>query len=145
MITGDHGQEFNDSKQEYWGHGSNFTRYQTGVPFMLYAPDLAAREYAHRTSHFDVAPTLLANYLGCETPMPSYSVGTSLFESGGRDVLLMSEYADFAIVEPEKIAVVREHGMDIVNAENAELDDAALTPEVIATALEQKRRFYGGE
>jgi uncharacterized protein len=145
VITGDHGQEFNDSKQDYWGHGSNFTRYQTGVPFMLYAPDQAPREYAHRTSHFDLAPTLLANYLGCETPMADYSVGTSLFTPGGRDVLLMSEYADFAIVEPERIAVVREHGMNIVDSENAEIDDATLAPQVIATALEQKRRFYGNE
>lgn len=145
VITGDHGQEFNDSKRDYWGHGSNFTRYQTGVPFLLYAPDLPSGQYAHRTSHFDVAPTLLASYLGCKTPMADYSVGTSLFQPGGRQMLLMSEYADFAIVEPEKIAVVREHGMDIVNPENVELDDAALTPEVIAAALEQKRRFYGGK
>lgn len=145
VITGDHGQEFNDSKQEYWGHGSNFTRYQTGVPFMLYAPDLPAGEYTHRTSHFDVAPTLLSNYLGCETPMADYSVGVSLFEPGGREVLLMSEYADFAIVQPEKMAVVREHGMDIVDSENTKLSGTSLSPHVIAAALEQKRRFYGME
>lgn len=145
VITGDHGQEFNDSNQDYWGHGSNFTRYQTGVPFMLYAPDLPSGDYSHRTSHFDVVPTLLSTYLGCKTPMTDYSVGTSLFAPGGREILLMSEYADFAIVEPEKIAVVREHGMKIVDAQNAELDNAALTPEVIAAALEQKRRFYGNE
>jgi membrane-anchored protein YejM (alkaline phosphatase superfamily) len=32
IVTGDHGQEFNDSGQNYWGHASNFTRFQTGVP-----------------------------------------------------------------------------------------------------------------
>ena len=143
VITGDHGQEFNDSKQQYWGHGSNFTRYQTGVPFMLYAPDLTPRVYRHRTSHFDVVPTLLQKYFACDAPMRDYSVGTSLFEEGGRDVLLMSEYADFAIVQPDMIAVVREHGMSLVNPNNAELKDATLPPSVIAAALEQKRRFYG--
>ncbi len=143
LITGDHGQEFNDTKQDYWGHGSNFTRYQTGVPFMLYAPDLEPRKYTHRTSHFDVVPTLLQSYFGCDSPIADYSVGRSLFEEGGRDVLLMSEYADFAIVQPNLIAVVREHGMKLVDANNAELDDVHLMPQVVSTALEHKRRFYG--
>jgi uncharacterized protein len=143
VITGDHGQEFNDSGNEYWGHGSNFTRYQTGVPFMLYSPDLEPRSYDHRTSHFDVMPTLLQTYFGCESPMSDYSVGHSLFSEGGRDVLLMSEYADFAIVQPDLIAVVREHGLDIVNADNVELKNVELPPQSVAKALEQKRRFYG--
>ena len=33
LITGDHGQEFNDNRRNYWGHDSNFTPLQTGVPF----------------------------------------------------------------------------------------------------------------
>jgi hypothetical protein len=143
VVTGDHGQEFNDTRREYWGHGSNFTRYQTGVPLLLHAPDLPPRSYRHRTSHFDVVPTLLRNYLACSSPMAEYSVGRSLFAEGGRNTLLMSEYADFAIVQPNRIAVVREHGMDILDAQYVELKDAHLPPDVVATALEQKRRFYG--
>ncbi len=143
VITGDHGQEFNDTKQDYWGHGSNFSRYQTGVPLMIYAPDLDPGVRTHRTSHFDVVPTLMQKYFGCDAPMRNYSVGTSLFVEGGREVLLMSEYADFAIVQPNLMAVVREHGMDILNPQNVELQDVDLPPQAIATALEQKRRFYG--
>lgn len=143
VITGDHGQEFNDVGQDYWGHGSNFTRYQTGVPFMIYAPDLEPRTYEHRTSHFDVAPTLLQETFGCNSPLDHYTVGRSLFEPGGREILLMSEYADFAIVQPDLIAVVREHGMDILNSQYRELDGIDLSPRVVATALEHKRRFYG--
>lgn len=142
LITGDHGQEFNDTKQDYWGHGSNFTRYQTGVPFMLYAPNIEPRVYTHRTSHFDVVPTLLQTYFQCDSPVPSYSVGHSLFDEGGRDVLLMSEYADFAIVQPNLIAVVREHGMNIVDAKHEKLKDVHLAPDVISRALEYKRRYY---
>lgn len=143
LITGDHGQEFNDTKKNYWGHGSNFTRYQTGVPFMLYAPNLEPRVLRHRTSHFDVVPTLLRTYFGCNSPVPDYSVGESLFTEGGREVLLMSEYADFAIVQPQLIAVVREHGMNLVDANYADVEDAELAPQVVSTALEYKRRFYG--
>jgi len=143
VITGDHGQEFNDSKRGYWGHNSNFTRFQTGVPFMLYAPDLPPRRYEHRTSHFDVVPTLLQTQFECETPFSSYSVGHSLFAAGGRETLLMSEYADFAIVQPDLIAVVREDGMNILDATYTELKNRDLAPHVIAIDLEQKSRFYG--
>ena len=32
IITGDHGQEFNENKKNYWGHGSNFSDWQIKVP-----------------------------------------------------------------------------------------------------------------
>jgi membrane-anchored protein YejM (alkaline phosphatase superfamily) len=143
VITGDHGQEFNDVERDYWGHGSNFTRYQTGVPFVLYVPGIEPATYTHRTSHFDVAPTMLQEYFGCRSPLPAYTVGQPLFQSGGRDMLLMSEYADFAIVQPHVIAVVREHGMAIVDPEYDEREGLQLAPAAIAKALEHKRRFYG--
>jgi uncharacterized protein len=140
VITGDHGQEFNDSGRNYWGHGSNFTRYQTGVPFVLYAPDLPPGTRAHRTTHFDVAPTLLQEYLGCSSSPESYSVGRSLFEAGGRDTLVLSEYADFAIVHKGRIAVVRKHGMQVFTPDYTQLD-VGLEPTAIRNALEQRTRF----
>ena len=65
VVTGDHGQEFNDSRRNYWGHGSNFTRYQTGVPLLLYSPTLPPGVHRHRTTHFDIVPTLMRDHLGC--------------------------------------------------------------------------------
>lgn len=144
IVTGDHGQEFNDNEQNYWGHASNFTRYQTGVPFMLYAPGLAPKIYKHRTTHFDVMPTVLHDYLGCDTPFPTYSVGEPLFEPGGREIIVMSEYADFAIKHGNQTAVVRKHRMEIRDEDYLELD-ISLAPDVIAGALEQKARFVNGD
>ncbi|HEX7116538.1 MAG TPA: DUF3413 domain-containing protein [Steroidobacter sp.] len=142
LVTGDHGQEFNDNGRNYWGHGSNFTRYQTGVPLLVHAPDLAPALHTHRTTHFDVVPTLLERYFGCREPFYTYSVGRSLFEPGGRETLVLSEYADFAIVRPDRIAVVREQGMQVLGPNYAELAGASLEPEAIWSALEQKTRFY---
>ena len=144
IVTGDHGQEFNDNRQNYWGHASNFTRFQTGVPFLLYAPGLEPGTFRHRTTHFDVMPTLLRDYLGCDTPFPTYSVGHSLFEPGGREIIVMSEYADFAIKHGNRTAVVRKHGMEIRDEHHLELD-TRLAPDVIAAALEQKARFVAGD
>lgn len=142
VITGDHGQEFNDNRRNYWGHNSNFTRFQTGVPLLLYSPTLAPAAYSHLTTHFDVVPTLMREYLGCDTPFSSYSVGRSLFEPGGRDTLVMSEYSDFAIVTADRIALIREQGMQVFDSDYSELTDGRLAPETIEAALEQKSRFY---
>jgi membrane-anchored protein YejM (alkaline phosphatase superfamily) len=142
VVTGDHGQEFNDNGRNYWGHGSNYTRYQTGVPLILHSPGQQPAVYRHRTTHFDVVPTLLREHFGCQEPFSSYSVGRSLFEPGGREAVVVSEYADFAIVTADKIAVVREQGMQVLDARHGAARDLHLEPELIAMALEQKSRFY---
>jgi membrane-anchored protein YejM (alkaline phosphatase superfamily) len=142
VVTGDHGQEFNDSRRNYWGHGSNFTKYQTGVPLLLYAPTLQPGVQRHRTTHFDVIPTLLREHFGCSEPFDTYSVGRSLFEAGGRDAIVLSEYTDFAIAAADRIAVVRKQGMQVFDASHTVVPDHDLEPELIKQALEQKNRFY---
>jgi len=141
VVTGDHGQEFNDNLQNYWGHGSNFTRYQTGVPFLIYAPVLAPHVREYRTTHFDVMPTLMRDYLGCTDSFSTHSVGRPLFDAGGRETVVMSEYTDFAIMHADRIAVIRKHGMEVRGAAHAEVD-VRLDAKVIEDALEQSTRFY---
>ena len=143
IVTGDHGQEFNDSRQNYWGHASNFTRFQTSVPLLVYAPGISPKTYRHRTTHFDVMPSVMRNYLGCDDPFSTYSVGQPLFEPGGRDTIVMSEYTDFAIMNGNHTAVVRKHGMEVRDEAYLKLD-IRLAPKVIATALEQNARFMNG-
>ena len=36
IFTSDHGEEFNDSKLSYWGHNSNYSKYQTAVPLIIH-------------------------------------------------------------------------------------------------------------
>ncbi len=142
VVTGDHGQEFNDNRRNYWGHGSNFTRFQTGVPLLFYSPRLAPASHSHRTTHFDVVPTLMREYLDCDMPFSNYSVGRSLFEPGERDTLVLSEYSDFAIVTADRIAVIRKQGMEVRDTDYSELEGGRLAPDTIEAALEQKSRFY---
>jgi membrane-anchored protein YejM (alkaline phosphatase superfamily) len=144
VVTSDHGQEFNDTGQNYWGHASNFSRFQTGVPLLLYAPALEPQVLEHRTTHFDVMPTILRDYFGCDSGFATYSVGRPLFEPGGREIIVMSEYADFAIKHGNRTAVVRKQGMEIRDENHLELH-VRLAPEVIAAALEQQARFAAGD
>jgi hypothetical protein len=65
-----------------------------------------------------------------------------LFEAGGRDAIVLSEYTDFAIAATDRIAVVRKQGMQVFDAKHTAMPDHDLEPEVIMQALEQKNRFY---
>ncbi len=92
VITSDHGQEFNDLRQNYWGHNSNFSKYQTMVPLVVYWPGKKPERISQLTSHEDVIPSLLKEGLNCKNPISDYSTGYSLFDLPSmpekRDLLL---------------------------------------------------------
>ncbi|MDX1318789.1 MAG: DUF3413 domain-containing protein, partial [Oceanospirillum sp.] len=93
IITSDHGEEFNDLRKNFWGHGSNFTEYQTKVPLLMLWPGKERQVIDYRTSHYDVAPTVMTEVLGCTNPMSDYSIGHNLFDAEpGRDWLLVHSY-----------------------------------------------------
>lgn len=141
IVTGDHGQEFNDNGRNFWGHNSNFSKYQTGVPFVFYAPNREPAVIGHQTTHFDVVPTLLGEYLGCNASLGAYSVGRPLFDPASREPIIFSDYSDFAIASQGHIALVRQHGMSIYDAGYAPVE-AVLDGTAIRAALEQRVRFY---
>ena len=88
-------------------------------------------------------PSVMRDYLGCDDPFSTYSVGHPLFEPGGREAIVMSEYADFAIMHGNQTAIVRKQGMEVRDAAYIKLD-SRLAPDVIASALEQNARFVNG-
>ncbi|MBS1199922.1 MAG: hypothetical protein H6R27_600 [Proteobacteria bacterium] len=141
LVTGDHGQEFNENGLGYWGHNSNFTRFQTGVPLLVRAPGIEPGTYDHRTSHFDVAPTLMTRYLGCTTPADRYSVGHDLLETGGRDALVMGSYQDFAVMERGRFIAVRKTGVEVLDPTWRPMQSEESWAEVMAQAVEQNSRF----
>lgn len=59
IITSDHGEEFNDNQQNYWGHGSNYSMAQIHVPLYIYIPEKEGTVLTHKTTHLDVAPMLM--------------------------------------------------------------------------------------
>lgn len=82
FITGDHAQEYNENKKNYWGHGSNFTTYQVGVPFIAHFPGGGEpKKFTHRTTHYDFVPTIMHDYLGVKNDIADYSVGKMLNDS----------------------------------------------------------------
>jgi len=80
IITTDHGEEFNDNRANYWGHGSNFTQFQTWVPLIFYVPDREPQQIEYTTSHIDIVPTILQKFFGCTNDIKDYSNGRNMFE-----------------------------------------------------------------
>lgn len=146
VITGDHSQEFNDNKLNYWGHNSNYTPAQTHVPFAIIGPSvpegIGADWGVKFTSHEDVVPTLMESYLGIASPASDYSTGVSLYsEVVERPWVLLSSYSGYGIVTQDSILEVGATGqsryLDITNHPK----DGSPNFEYVQKALEQISRF----
>jgi uncharacterized protein len=93
VITGDHAEEFNENGLGYWGHGSNFTSWQTGVPMIVRTPGQKSGSTENRLStHQDVIPTLMQNALGCQNPSEDYANGVNLFQLPEKRATVLSSY-----------------------------------------------------
>jgi hypothetical protein len=113
LVTGDHGQEFNETGQNYWGHNGNFSRYQIQVPLIVRWPGALRREGTHQTSHMDVVPTLMQDYFGCENPIADYSHGKHLLDDSPRAYLTASSWSKSAVVKGKTVMVLENYGIDV--------------------------------
>jgi len=143
VITGDHGEEFNDLKMNYWGHVGNFARYQTQTPLVIHWPGKTPAIYTHTTSHLDIAPTLMKDMFSCETDPSKFSNGRSLLDKSPRPYVLISSWDTFSTNEPDRITVVQKSGeMDILDTAYKPIQGAKIRPEISKSAMEGMGRFY---
>lgn len=143
VITGDHGEEFNDNHLNYWGHASNFTHYQTQTPLIIYWPKESPNTYAHQTSHFDIAPTLMHKLLSCENEAHQVSLGQSLFNSTHRPYLIVGSYTGYGIIEPGQITDISPSGnFRLEQLDGKPMPGAKLNKPVIQSVFHDLRRFY---
>lgn len=148
VITADHGQEFNDNKKNYWGHGSNFTRYQLQVPLIVaggHFPKGETIDYA--TSHFDLAPTLLTDLAGCQNDPKDYSSGRHLLahSSDPSQVSwrLAGAVGNYGVIESDRITVTYQTGQyEILSPEYEPQSDASLNMATLGQVLKEMSRFY---
>lgn len=99
IITGDHSQEFNENHKNYWGHNGNFSLHQIGVPLVCHFPGRAGGvRFGHRTTHYDVAPTLMSEYLGVRNQLSDYSAGHLLTDTVSRDWHFVGSSLNFAFI-----------------------------------------------
>lgn len=143
ILTGDHGQEFNDNHHNYWEHASNYTRYQVQTPLFIYWPHKKPAKFSQWTSHFDIVPTLMAQLLGCSNPPKDFCVGHSLLDCTSPNYLVISSYIDFAVVEPDQITTVYPTGnYAIYDKQNGLLINVPLRLKTLRQAMLDMNRFY---
>lgn len=126
VITGDHGQEMNDNKLNFWGHNSNFSDAQTKVPFIVITPDSKKPvSTTMMTSHQDVAPMLLKNYLGVDSKPDDYSLGIDIFnQDTKRKWIFSSSYNTYAIIDDDSILEINALGQYQQLDKNNKPDDS---------------------
>ncbi len=99
VVTGDHGQEFNENHKNYWGHAGNYTKYQIQVPLILhYYHNDPGTVFTHRTTHYDIVPTLLWLALGVTNAPSDYSMGTFLGDTASRGWHIVGNDLNYAFI-----------------------------------------------
>ena len=144
VLTGDHGQEMNETRTNSWGHNSNFSKYQIQVPMLIHWPGESPAEFDHMSSHVDLVPTLMQHWLGCENDIGDYSNGRSLFDSSPRDFILTKNWNNHAIVGQDFTRVFTPYGNDVYRSDDyKQMDDAVtLDSSQQIKVLESVSRFY---
>ncbi len=143
LVTGDHAEEFNDLKLNYWGHNGNFSDYQLQVPFVLHWPGRAAGHDARTSSHEDWVPTLMRHALGCENALTDYSTGQDLLaEPQGPRALVVESWSQRAIRHGDAIYVFDKFGnATALDLRYRPLSQQAPDAAAVRTAWEALTRF----
>lgn len=143
VITSDHGEEFDDNGENYWGHTSNFTGYQTRVPLIIYVPWRQPRDVTEVTAHIDIPPTLLQEGLGCKQDAGDYSNGIDLFGPLPKSrPVVVSSYVNHAIIANDDVYSVFPMYIQKYKLWDIKQKADALPPDAAHEAMEEMSRFY---
>jgi len=144
LITSDHGEEFGESGEKLEKHGSGYTRFQLVIPMIVHWPGRPAGVVdEHRTSHYDVVPTLMQDLLGCANPPGDYSVGGNLFDGESWDWLVAASYYNYAVLEPDQVTITFPNGLYEVRDWHYDLlQQPHFRGDVLEAVSEQNARFY---
>ena len=130
ILTSDHGYELDDYQENYYGHSSNYSPAQTKVPLRIIWPSKASKKYSFRSSHHDIAPTLMKEVLGCSNDYSDYSTGNSLFDQKPWSYLIAGSYDSFSILTDKKTITsygayfeVRDENYNLAKIEDSDYKD----------------------
>ena len=141
IITADHGQEINDTRHNFWGHNSNFSNYQTQVPLFVWNGPARPGSLSYRTTHYDVAPTILQEVYRCTNPPQDYSIGQNLFDPAPRPFAVISSYTKKAVRTQDQLTVLDAYG-GIENYNSHFEPSPGAQPAAIKEALKTFAQFY---
>lgn len=144
VVTGDHSQEFNENKKNFWGHNGNFSVHQIGVPMVVHEPDTEAHIYNHRTTHYDIVPTLMQKYLGVKNPTDDYSLGHIIQDTASRNWHMVGSNLNYAfIVDGDTILEKKAEGaLEIYDPKMNEIFNYHIDVNAFNKASERLNHFF---
>ncbi|MDR1729352.1 MAG: sulfatase-like hydrolase/transferase [Prevotellaceae bacterium] len=144
IITGDHGQEFDDNRKNFWGHNGNFSDAQIRTPFIYYSQENEPQVYHHLTSHYDVVPTLMQEVFSTQNPANDYSIGKSLFDSTKREFHLVDSYIAFGIIDTAGTItnIYYDGKYEMLDKKLNPLNEVNINPQLYEKAMELITSFY---
>ena len=143
VITGDHGQEANDSHNNFWGHNSSYNDYQTKVPLLIYqAGKNMPKQIDYPTAHYDIGTTIVQNVYNCSNPAEDYSVGQNLFKDSKRDLIVLSGYNEKVVRIGDDIMVFDDFGAIQQYDNHSKPVKKPIDPNKVREGLQYFNRFY---
>jgi membrane-anchored protein YejM (alkaline phosphatase superfamily) len=142
ILTSDHGTEFNEHGHGFTGHGTSFSAYQVQTPFVLRWPGRPPARISRRTSHNDLAPTLLTELFGCANPPADYASGQSLFSDGQWEWVITLSHNDFALLEPHQVTIVYPSGSEVRDQSYRLVQHPRLSRDKLRAAMQEMSRFF---
>jgi len=144
IITGDHGQEFNENRKNYWGHWANYSRPQIGVPMIYYHPHHQPARHDYRTTHYDISTTILKQVLGVKNPVEDLSMGRELQDSTPRLWHVVGNDLFYAFIIEDDIIVEKRGAGNIVifDKQMNQLNDYPLNAKQLNDAIINLNRFF---
>ena len=143
VVVGDHGEEFNENGLKYWGHASNFSRWQTHVPLIIKpAGQSEPRQFNEYSTHQDIVPTLLTYALGCKAKdIPNYANGQLLDHLPIKRATVLGSYVSSAYWVN---AAVQDKLFGNLNYDwfDMQIKRPDISRNEILELMEQERRFF---
>lgn len=144
ILSGDHSQEFNENHHNYWGHNGNFSKAQIGVPMIWHVPGAKSQKFMHRTTHYDVVPTLMKNHLGIKNNPADYSMGRMMTDKTPRLWHVVGSNLNYAfIINNDTILEKTADGaLDVYDAHMNPVKNYRLPAKQFDKAIKQLNRFF---
>lgn len=113
LITSDHGESFNDYRNNLWGHAHAFTPNLTHVPLIIHWPHQTPQQFHKITTHYDISPTFIQYFSNfSEKTLKPYQLGQSLYSKQVIQKILLGSYVNTAIwdIQQQQITILHPDG-----------------------------------
>lgn len=146
LITSDHGESFNDYRNNLWGHAHAFTPNLTHVPLIIHWPETTPQHFQKLTTHYDISPTFIQYFSKLsDKALKPYQLGQSLYSNQVTQKILLGSYVNTAIWDIHKAQVTIFHPdgeVTLRDLKNNPIHAQKPNPKDLKNALFLMSKFY---